>query len=92
MQPLHQNVFSGNQSDRETAERWLEQFQQYVAFRKLDDDTKLHLFKLLLSDHAAAWLKTLTNATQNDFSLLVNAFKIRFATTDLQRWQKAASM
>jgi hypothetical protein len=41
------------------AEKWLEQFNLYTTFRKINDEEKLQLFKMLLVDHAGDWLRSL---------------------------------
>jgi len=84
--------FTGVKTDGDAVERWLDYFEQYSSFRHLDECTKLQLFKLLLAEQAADWLKTLEDNVSSDYQRLITAFKSRYALTDLQKWRKASSM
>ncbi len=84
--------FAGGKKDGDAVEKWLDYFQQYVTFRQLDNGKRLQLFKLLLVEQAADWLKTLPDAIANDYNTLLIAFQQRFALTELQKWKKAAHM
>ena len=83
--------FSGQEKAAEKAERWLEYFLSYTAFRNITGLAKLQLFKLLMADRAADWLRSLEAQTLTDLDLLMEAFRKRFALTDIDRWRKAAN-
>lgn len=83
--------FTGTPAD-EDVDTWLKQLEGYVEFRALDVATKLQLFKMLLKGLAAEWLRSLPNDTTNDYNSLVDAFRERFALSDVQLCQKASHM
>jgi len=84
--------FTGSSTDIEQVEKWLERFENYIAFRGIPTQQKVQLFKLLLEDQAADWLRTLPDATANEYSKLKDVFRQRFAVSDIQKWQKAKSI
>ena len=83
--PLHSAVeelslappmFSG--AIRVDADAWLHRFHQYVDYKRLDDERKLQLFKLLMTDAAADWLSALPDDAIRDFRDLIKKFNDRF--------------
>lgn len=85
-------TFTGTEKDTEKTERWLEYFNNYTAFRGIDDDAKLKLFKLLMTGQAAEWIRSLPEDITGNLQLLTQEFRQRFSLTDITRWQKATSM
>ena len=83
--------FTGHQKGA-TAESWLDYFQSYTEYSSLPVVEQLRLFKLLMSDAAAAWLRSLPEPTKASLDVLLTAFRQRFAITDVHRWQQAADM
>jgi hypothetical protein len=84
--------FQGEEKDTGKTEKWLEYFQNYAAFRGINENAKLNLFKLLLTGKANDWIRSLPTAKTNNWESLIVEFRQRFSTTDLTRWQMAASM
>ena len=89
---LMPKVFNGKRLDPDAMDRWIEHFHRFTAFKQLEDEGKLDLFKLLMTEQAADWLKSLPPETTDDFDTLLDAFKQRFAHTKLQRWRTATSI
>ena len=58
----------------------------------MQEENKIDLFKLLMREQAADWLKILPNSQASTFKALIGAFKQRFALTDLQKWRRAANI
>lgn len=69
--------FTGKRIDPDAIVRWLEHFHRFAIFKQLDNDTKLDLFKLLMTEQAADWLNSLPDDTTADFDTLSEAFKHR---------------
>jgi hypothetical protein len=65
LQPFSGSTLCGN-----LAEKWLEKFNMYVAFKKLGKDDQLQLFQLLMKDRAADWLRALTEHKKADMDVL----------------------
>jgi len=84
--------FRGMDVDTERTEQWLDYFNTYAQFRHIQGESKAQLFKLLMTDQAADWLRSLPTATTMDFDSLVKEFKKRYAITDIDRWKKVSSV
>ena len=84
--------FTGSPKDIANVDKWLDYFSEYTKFRCLSPDRQLQLFKLLLTEQAADWLRALPQTVKDDMESLVDAFKQRFAQNELHRWQNASSM
>jgi hypothetical protein len=84
--------FTGLTKDTEKAEQWLEYLEHYTEFRDIRGFQRLQLFKLLMTDQAAAWLRSLPDAVISDYGLLVREFRKRFSLTDIDRWRKAPAL
>ncbi|HSN23733.1 MAG TPA: hypothetical protein VLS45_06140, partial [Methylomicrobium sp.] len=84
--------FNGKRLDPMVHCIWIDYFLRYTNFKQMDDEGKLDLFKLLMTDQAADWLKSLPSTTTDDFDVLLEAFKQRFAHTKLQTWRTATSI
>jgi hypothetical protein len=66
--------FTGSSHCGDQAEKWLEQFSRYVAFKKLTEEDQLQLFQLLMKDQAADWLTSLPRFERTIFmSLRMNS-------------------
>jgi len=57
-------LFSG--ASRVDADAWLHRFIQYVEYKRLGEEQKLQLFKLLMTDAAADWLRALPDEATRD--------------------------
>ena len=89
---LTSSTFDGDHKDTDKIERWLEYFENYTPFRNINNAAKLQMFKLLLTEQAAEWLRSLLNDIKNNWTTLLIAFCTRFATTDNDRQCEASSM
>ena len=58
-------MFSG--ASRVDADAWLHRFVQYAEYKRLGDGQRLQLFKLLMTDAAADWLRALPDEATRDF-------------------------
>jgi hypothetical protein len=84
--------FAGTTRDVEKTEKWLDYFTNYTEFRSIHGQSRLQLFKLLLQDQAADWLRSLSDDIRADYTRLIAEFRKRFSLTDIDRWQKASAM
>jgi len=62
------------------ADSWVRRFTNYCEYRRLQEDERLPLFRLLLVDAAADWMQSLPREISNDFSAIQTAFRERFIT------------
>ncbi|HSN24585.1 MAG TPA: hypothetical protein VLS45_10585 [Methylomicrobium sp.] len=60
--------FTGRAGDE--AENWLEYFDRYCNFRRLNDDNRAELFRILMHGAAADWLMSLTGTAQMAYAQL----------------------
>ena len=81
--------FRGVAVDSDGTEQWLDYFQTYTAYKEIREESKIQLFKLLLVDQAADWLRSLEPDVTDDFASLLRAFRRRYSITDIDRWRKA---
>jgi len=86
------HLFKGSVTDNENVKEWLHYFDNYVQFRGIEGDSRLQLFKLLLQNGAAEWLRTLPAVDISSFDNVLAAFRHRYVVTDVQRWQKAITL
>jgi hypothetical protein len=84
--------FSGAANTEDTAEKWVESFLLYTDFKRMSAGDSLRLFKLLLTDQAADWLKALPDYKKSSFDRLIQAFNERYALTRVDRWRKTAEI
>ena len=67
--------FRGNDGDAEKTEQWLDYFTTYTNFRDIHGNSRLQLLKLLLTDQAADWLRSLEHDQVDDYDTLVRLFR-----------------
>jgi hypothetical protein len=84
--------FSGAANTEDKAEKWLESFLLYTDFKRMSADDSLRLFKLLLKDQAADWLKSLPDHKKYSFESVTSAFNERYALTRVDRWRQTAEI
>ena len=60
------------------ADAWLHRFSYYVDYKRLNDEQQIKLFKLLMSDAAADWMRTLPREAMASFKELSQRFSDRF--------------
>jgi hypothetical protein len=82
--------FTGSSHCGDQAEKWLEQFSRYVAFKKLNEDDQLQLFYLLMKDQAADWLTSLPPFRKEDINVLKNEFMRRHQKTRVEKWKQTS--
>ena len=81
-------AFRGVEADSDRTEAWIDYFNTYTSFRDIRGHVKLQLFKLLLTEQAADWLRSLDETVTDDYGALLKAFRLRYLLTDLDRWRK----
>jgi hypothetical protein len=84
--------FTGSSHCGDQAEKWLEQFSRYVAFKKLTEDDQLQLFQLLMKDQAADWLTSLPRFRKDDIHVLKDEFMKRHQMTRVEKWRQTADI
>ena len=70
--------FKGTPSDAENVKQWLHYFYNYCQFRQIIGEPRLQLFKLLVQDNAADWMRTLPRDVVSSMETLLAAFKARY--------------
>jgi hypothetical protein len=85
-------AFFGASNKNDEADKWWDAFTLYADFKKLTDADRVRLFKLLMRDQAAVWLKSLTYAQTSDIGSIEHAFKERYALTPADRWKQTADI
>ena len=80
--------FDGSFKDVDKVDKWVRNFQQYAKLKRFDDDTQLQVFKLLMTDNAHDWMTSLPDDQSDTIEHLLDAFKTRFAMTELHKLQK----
>jgi len=68
--------FSG--ASRVDADAWLHSFIYYADYKRLNDEQHVQLFKLLMSDAAANWMRALPMEAMVNFKELAQRFSDRF--------------
>jgi len=84
--------FLGTFKDAEKTEQWLTYFDSYTEFMEFEGKPKLRLFKLLMAEQAAEWLRSLPEEVIEDYNELIRAFRSRFALTSIDRLRKATAV
>jgi len=73
----------------ENAEDWLRHFENYCAYRGLDEPKKLALFKVLMTELAGDWLATLTDDILAQYDRVKAAFESRYALSEMMKYRSA---
>jgi hypothetical protein len=84
--------FAGSAHCGDLAEKWLEKFNMYCAFKKLGDEDRLRLFHLLMKDRAADWLRALPEHKKKDINSLTQEFILRHQLSCVEKWQQKAEL
>jgi hypothetical protein len=84
--------FSGSAHCSDLAEKWLEKFNRYVAFKKLGKDDQSQLFQLLMKDRAADWLRALPEHKKADLDVLTRKFVNRHKMSCVEKWRQKAEI
>jgi hypothetical protein len=79
--------FSGTANSEQSAEKWLHSFDLYSQFKNIEGQAKLNLFKLMLTDQAAAWLMALPDSITCSWDTLLTAFHQRYGLTEAEKWK-----
>ena len=83
-------MFSG--ASRVDADAWLHRFVQYAEYKRLGDGQRLQLFKLLMTDAAADWLRALPDEATRDFRGVVQRFNDRFVANAASKNANVAAL
>jgi len=73
----------------ENAEDWFRHFENYCAYRGLEEAKKLALFKVLMTELAGDWLATLSDDTLGTFDGIKTAFDARYKTPEMTKYKSA---
>ena len=84
--------FSGSITYLHVVDSWLESFQAYVDLKGIQGHNRVHLFRLLMTDQAAIWLRSLPPHSCDTFDDLVEAFKRRYQISQADRWKHTAAL
>jgi hypothetical protein len=84
--------FTGALNSNEQPDKWVEKFQCYVAFRKINEADQLQLFKLLMRDQAADWLTSLPDHKRLDIHDLFREFQSRYELSRVAKWKQTANL
>jgi hypothetical protein len=87
LQPFARSAHCGD-----LAEKWLEKFNMYCAFKKLGDEDRLRLFHLLMKDRAADWLRALPEHKKKDIDSLTQEFIVRHQLSCVEKWKQKAEL
>ena len=79
--------FAGTANSEQSAEKWLHSFDLYCQFKNIEGQAKLNLFKLMLTDQAAAWLMALPDSITRSWDTLLTAFHQRYGLTEAEKWK-----
>ena len=88
--------FTGKTTDSD-GEGWLEYFVRYCDHRRLDDKSKLTLFKMMMRDSAADWLagqpaQKHDEDDEGELSRLVEAFSDNYFRPGELRWKETGAL
>ena len=72
-------TFKGSADDN--CYEFMKKFEQYTLFNKIEGQSKIQLFALLLKGLAANWFESLTDAEKQDFDKIKKDFKEHFQTS-----------
>jgi hypothetical protein len=84
--------FAGSAHCGDLAEKWLEKFNMYCAFKKLGGEDKLRLFHLLMKDRAADWLRALPEHKKQDIDSVTQEFILRHQLSCVEKWRQKAEL
>jgi Mg/Co/Ni transporter MgtE len=84
--------FTGAMNSSDQAEKLVEKFQRYVAFRKINETDQLQLFHLLMRDQAANWLTSLPDNKRLDIHDLLHQFQKRYELLRVAKWKQTANL
>jgi hypothetical protein len=84
--------FSGSAHSSESAEKWLEKFRRYVAFKKITEADQVQLFHLLMRDQAADWLAALPDVRKMFIHDLMQEFVKRHELSRVEKWRQTADI
>jgi len=89
---LTPKIFSGDGEDDAT--EWIEFFENYAKFRRLDYDDVKQLIPLFLKNSAKEWWRGLvtSNGVPANLDALVTAFKAKFKPSGVARWKSRAEL
>ena len=73
----------------ENAEDWLRHFENYSAYRGLDEPKKLALFKVLMTELAGDWLASLADDVLVDYGRVKAAFEARYSLSEMIKYRSA---
>ena len=76
----------------ENGEAWLNDFQHYAVYKKLDDAGKLGLVPLLFKDGARYWFDALNDQSKDTFEHLATAFRNEFKRDESIKWRDSADV
>jgi hypothetical protein len=84
--------FTGSTHSGESAEKWLDKFRRYVAFKKIAETDQVQLFHLLMRDQAADWLAALPDARKMYIQDLMHEFMKRHELSRVEKWRQTADL
>ena len=84
--------FAGAANAEQDAEKWLDAFNLYTDFKRLTGNDKLRLFKLMLTEQAAVWLKSVPPHLQQNIDQLMKQFQERYGLSRVDRWRQTANI
>ena len=74
------------------AQKWLQYFQRYAAFKQLSENAALALFALLMRDTANTWFSSLPETVRNNYTQAVERFSTKFAPAPITLWRRASEL
>jgi hypothetical protein len=84
--------FAGSAHCGDLAEKCLDKFNMYCAFKKLGDEDRLRRFHLLMKDRAADWLRALPEHKKRDINSLTQEFILRHQLSCVEKWKQKAEL
>ena len=88
--PIGPPTFDG--SSAQNPQAWVDCLENFIAYKGLDDDKQLALFKLRLTHTAHNWLTALPANRQDTFAHLKAAFLERFQPRELEKFRFAKEL
>jgi hypothetical protein len=82
--------FAGSTHCGDLAEKRLEKFNVYCAFKNLGDEDRLRLFHLLMKDRAVDWWRALPEHKKRDINSLTQEFILRHQLSCVEKWKQKA--
>jgi len=74
------------------AEGWVTHFEQFVAYKELNDDDKIKLFGLLMRSSAQDWYTTLRPEEKATFDTIIAAFREAYCPSPELVWSEASKV